>query len=256
MKLTPLEIFNEHLNDVSILNETSFFELYPCYYNDASELLKKEIIINLNNLPDNKFNSYLKCVKEQIQENHVFDPSESIIQKWLTKFNLNESEFPFLFNEKVVQLITPNHTAVSLGKKDSKFIYSIQREFHLQAVKLEAIKMIAFIDDFLFENPVAKTTSDVSQDEDYYPKIFKDRNAFRLFKSLMEEFGNTKENLANYSFIFHKMTYEGSIHSDLQQQSYFDFLQIFDITIDRIKSLDGMGKKAYRESIYKKVKGN
>jgi hypothetical protein len=87
-----------------------------------------------------------------------------------------------------------------------------------------------------------------------YPKIFKDFKSYTIFKNLLDEFGDTSENLANYSFIFHKMTYQGLIHHDLKQQSYYDFLSEFDIFIDRIKSLKDIGKMQLRESIYVKVK--
>ena len=90
--------------------------------------------------------------------------------------------------------------------------------------------------------------------ENPYPKIFKDFKAFTIFKNLQEEFSNTKENLSNYSFVFHKMTYEDLIHFDLKQQSYFDLLDKFDININRIKPLCDIGKIAFRESIYTKAK--
>ena len=85
-------------------------------------------------------------------------------------------------------------------------------------------------------------------------KIFKDFKSYTIFKNLLDEFGDTIENLANYSFIFHKMTYQGLIHHDLKQQSYYDFLSEFDIFIDRIKPLKNIGKIQLRESIYLKVK--
>jgi hypothetical protein len=94
----------------------------------------------------------------------------------------------------------------------------------------------------------------VSDEINPYPKIFKDHKAFTIFKNLQEEFSNTKENLSNYSFIFHKMTYEDLIHFDLKQQSYFDLLDKFDININRIKPLCDIGKIAFRESIYTKAK--
>ncbi|MES2804065.1 MAG: hypothetical protein V4652_00750 [Bacteroidota bacterium] len=87
-----------------------------------------------------------------------------------------------------------------------------------------------------------------------YPKIFKDYKSYNIFKYLLDEFGNTNENLANYSFVFRKMTYEGLIHSDLKQQSYISFLNGFDISIERIKSLRDIGKIPLRESIYAKSK--
>jgi hypothetical protein len=87
-----------------------------------------------------------------------------------------------------------------------------------------------------------------------FPKIFKNHKAFTIFKNLLEEFGNTKENLSNYSFVFHKMTYEDLIHNDLKQKAYYEFLSKFNISIDRVKPLADIGKISYRESIYTKAK--
>jgi hypothetical protein len=87
-----------------------------------------------------------------------------------------------------------------------------------------------------------------------YPRIFKDNKAYSLFEKLIGEFGNTKENLSNYSFVFHKMTYAGLIHFDLLQKTYFDMLSEFDISIDRIKPKGEIGKVSLRESIYSRVK--
>jgi hypothetical protein len=250
--LTPLENFNCTLNEISILAKTSFEELYPWYYYDTSEKLKKEIIENLKALPENKFNAYLKYTKEQIQEHHVFDPEESLIQKWLKKFNLNESEFPFLFNEDIVKLVTPNYRVV---KGIDNQTYFIQKDFHLHAVRLEFIKIIAFINELLPEEHDLEPPAETVENEEFYPRIFKDKNAFKLFEALMVEFGNTEQNLVNYSFVFHKMTYDGLIHPDLKQQSYYQLLNKFDIFIDKIKSLGEIGKKPLRESIYSKLKG-
>lgn len=87
-----------------------------------------------------------------------------------------------------------------------------------------------------------------------YPRIFKDYYSFSVFKKLHDEFGNSKENLSNYSYIFYKMTYEGLIHFDLLHKTYIEMLSNFDIAIDRLKPKAEIGKKALRDSIYAKVK--
>lgn len=98
------------------------------------------------------------------------------------------------------------------------------------------------------------TFKEVNLEQNPYPKIFKNHKAFTIFNKLLEDFGNTKENLSNYSFVFHKMTYEDLIHNDLKQKSYFDFLGDFDISITRIKPKTQLGKSDLRESIYNKAK--
>lgn len=149
--MNTLENFNNRLNDVTILQEYSFFELYPWYYLDATDILKKEIIINLTVLPDKQFNVFLNYIKEQIQEYHVFDPEECIIQKWLENFNLVQEDFPFLFNEDIKSLLLPKYNDDSLEKEQKPLVYSIQREFHLYAVFLEVQKTHNFIDELLMK---------------------------------------------------------------------------------------------------------
>lgn len=87
-----------------------------------------------------------------------------------------------------------------------------------------------------------------------YPRIFKDYYSYSVFKKLNDEFGNTKENLSNYSYVFYKMTYEGLIHFDLLHKTYIEMLSTLDIAIDRIKPKSEIGKIALRDSVYAKVK--
>lgn len=90
--------------------------------------------------------------------------------------------------------------------------------------------------------------------ENPYPRIFTTNKAFDKFKYLVDEFGNTKENLANYSFVFHRMKRDGLIYDDFQKLQFTYFLLKFEINIDRIKSIKEIGKLEYRESIYMKAK--
>jgi hypothetical protein len=87
-----------------------------------------------------------------------------------------------------------------------------------------------------------------------YPRIFKDYYSYSVFKKLHTEFGNSKENLSNYSYVFYKMTYEGLIHYDLLHKTYIEMLSEFDISLDRLKPSAEIGKKALRDSVYAKVK--
>ena len=146
-----LDNFNNRLNDITILQEYSFFELYPWYYLDATEDLKKNIITNLTVLPEQQFNAFLKYIKEQIQEYHVFDPKECMIQKWLKNFDLVQEDFPFLFNEDIKSLLLPKYKDDSLQEEQKRLVYSIQREFHLYAVFLEVQKTHTFIDELLMK---------------------------------------------------------------------------------------------------------
>ncbi len=93
-----------------------------------------------------------------------------------------------------------------------------------------------------------------SVEENPYPRIFKNHKAFIFFTKLVEEFGTKKDPMANYSFVYHRMKRDELIYDDFQQLQFTYFLINFNINIDRIKRLEDIGKIAYRESIYSKVK--
>ena len=97
-------------------------------------------------------------------------------------------------------------------------------------------------------------TENSEKEENPYPRIFTSNKAFDKFKKLLDEFGNTKENLVNYSFVFHRMKRDGLIYDDFQKLQFTYFLLKFEINIDRIKSMKEIGKLEYRESIYMKTK--
>jgi hypothetical protein len=104
-------------------------------------------------------------------------------------------------------------------------------------------------------NPVTKEKeSKKISEENPYPRVFKDYYSYCVFKKLYDEFGNKKECLSNYSFVFYKMTYDGLIHFDLLHKTYIEMLSNFDISIDRIKPKAEIGKLALRDSIYTRAK--
>lgn len=96
--------------------------------------------------------------------------------------------------------------------------------------------------------------NNISDEVNPYPRIFKDYYSYSVFKKMYDEFGNEKECLSNYSYVFYKMTYEGLIHFDLLHKTYIEMLSEFDISIDRIKPKGDIGKIALRDSIYSRIK--
>lgn len=98
-----------------------------------------------------------------------------------------------------------------------------------------------------------ETESKLPNEENPYPRIFTSINAYYKFKNLLDEFGNGAENVANYSFVFHKMKRDRLIFDDYQQTQFIYFLLDFDINIRRIKPKSQLGKTELRESIYNKA---
>ena len=252
-KDTPLEIFNHKLCDVSILRDTSFFELYPWYFYDITNNLKKEIINNLTALPEAKFNAYLTYIKEEIENTYVYDPNECIIERWLIQFGVNENDFPFYFHKELKLLLTPIHTDQNLENDNVRLYFSIQREFYLYAVQLEVNELNSFIGGLLEDNMLA-IDDEITATETKYPRIFIDQKAYELFEKLRDEFEGKKNILANFSFVFHRMKKDGLIFDHLKQLEFINFLSTLNIDIDRIKPQSQMGNEDFRESIYNNLK--
>ena len=252
---SALKSFTQTLCDVSELKKYPFSELYPWYFYEFTSNLKDEIINNLTSLNEKQFHVYLEYVKDKITEAYVYDPDECIIDRWLKEYELDEKDFPFYSNEKICKLLS-SFNDVSLSKDEASKVRSIQLQFHWYSVYLEYNKIISFISDLSNKKISENTISKESENSNPYPRIFKDAKAYTIFKNLLNEFRNTKENLVNYSFVYHKMKYEGLIYFDLLDKTFTDMLLDFDINIDRIKSQRYIGKKPLRESIYSKAKQN
>lgn len=94
----------------------------------------------------------------------------------------------------------------------------------------------------------------ITDEENPYPRIFTSHKGFDQFKKLKEEFGNTKQNLSNYSFIYHRMVKDKLIFEDYKQTEFVFFLLDFDINISRIKPKTQLGNNDLRESIYNSLK--
>lgn len=94
----------------------------------------------------------------------------------------------------------------------------------------------------------------VNIDVNLYPRIFKSNQAFIRFKKLLAEFGKSKHDLANYSYVYHRMVQDNLIYEDVQKLQFAYFLMDFDINIDRIKRFEEIGNLKFREEIYNKTK--
>ena len=87
-----------------------------------------------------------------------------------------------------------------------------------------------------------------------YPRIFTSAVAYEKFISLVDEFGKTPNDLANYSFVYHRMVKDKFIFSDYKQKEFVFFLLEFNINIDRIKPKTQLGNNDLRERIYNGLK--
>lgn len=251
-KSKAINLFTEKLCDVSILDETPFSELYPWYFIEFTTNLKDEIINNLTFLNDAKFDLYLNWLKDKIETSYVYDPEACIIDKWIKEFNLIEDEFPFDFNQDVSKLIS-SFDDTTLKPDEARKVRMIQLEFHWYAVYLEYKKIMTFISELKTNKTYGIIIPDETKPTNPYPRIFTSIKAFEKFKNLLDEFGNGSENLANYSFVFHRMKRDKLIFDDFQQTQFVFFLLDFDINISRIKPKSQLGNNDLREGIYNRI---
>lgn len=121
-------------------------------------------------------------------------------------------------------------------------------------------KLIAFIHNkygvYLSNEITVKNDSITSSNDDDvnpYPRIFTSSKAYDKFKKLLDEFGNTKMNVANYTFVYHRMVEDKFIYDDYKQTEFCFFLLDFEINIERIKPKNQQGSLELRESIYNRV---
>jgi hypothetical protein len=247
--------FIERLNSFNVIIITPFLDLYKNdWFTEISEMLNEEIRHNISLIPSKDDFEYLEMVKYSIKKNVIQYDTSLILNKWIEKYDLSKYNFPFIDHKVVEEILATSVKQNNLDYNIKGIAKNMQIDFYCYTAMIEVQKIISFIDEFLMDALVVEPPVKISGEGEFYPKIFKDKNAFNIFKALMTEFGNTGQNLANYSFIYHKMTYDGLIHSDIKQQAYYDFLGKFDISIDKIKSIGEIGKISFRESIYSTAK--
>lgn len=134
-----------------------------------------------------------------------------------------------------------NDLNVFLGSKEVlnkliKFIHNKYEEFLPKGVILEP-----------------DTVPAINNDGNGYPRIFSNENAYYKFKSLIDKFGIDGKNLANYSFVFHRMKKDLLIIEGIKQIEFIDMLSSFDIHLDRLKPQGQLGNIDYREGIYNRA---
>ena len=247
-KITLLQKFKD-MSNVDVLKTSSFSDLYPWHYSDPTINLQNDILIKMENLKESKFDTFLKHLRDEIAEYHIYDPNESLIPKTIERFNIKESDFPpFHIEEfeKFVEIIHPYNKEVCAD-------YLIQREIHVYAAHLEAEKILDFIDSML-GNSESVSSETPEKLENKYPRIFTSQKAFEFFDRLKEEFGNSKKALADYSFIYHRMKKDRLIFDDYKQTEFVYFLLEFGINVGRVKPLSQQGNSDYRAGIYNRVK--
>lgn len=191
------------------------------------------------------------------------ETSMSLLRKNLQQEGMSEDE---IINHIAA---TKSRLGEKLNKTMDCFEEDQKLEFLLKTIK-KMSGQVAEFKDVLFENEIEQLFNFEDRDSEKtseqhsvvsnpieanpYPRIFTSTKAFDKFQKLLEEFGNGDENLANYSFVYHRMVKDKFIYEDYKQTEFMFFLLDFNINIKRIKPKTQLGKTDYRESIYNSAK--
>jgi hypothetical protein len=237
-----------HLSTISInipiektsINNLIYIDNYHCMedFLDTQSFIFQNAILKAN---DNKIEIILKNLNTAINTNCKNDIDLSnllLMNEFRYKYRTNIEEKRI---SKMYDVISKFPTDDDLFKK-----------YWLKKFIEDCSKIVENIKTILNINLLESSNEQDEKQVNIYPRIFTSDIAYNKFLNLLNEFGNTKQNLSNYSYIFHKMTYEGLIFYDLLQKSYIEMLSNFDISIDRIKPKGDIGKIALRDSIYTK----
>lgn len=169
----------------------------------------------------------------QDAEKYILEMRESLKKRFLNTLDDISDEFRFDF------LI---HTSTKL----EDIVSSLKEEYFSE--KLNSILQPEYYGDVTSEESVHINSTD-----NPYPRIFTSDKAYFKFKNLLIEFDKSDQNLANYSFVFHRMKRDDLIYNDLKQLEFIDFLAIFEIHLDRIKPISQLGNNELREGIYNRI---
>jgi hypothetical protein len=162
MKNDYLAIFIERLNTYQIIRTHAFFSLYNEWFVEVIKALENEIFENLLLTTTDKLR-YLKYVKKQVADKITYQNDTKFLDKWIKKYQLDESKFPFLENEEVQQLLDTNIKESILDYKKKKLCTNMQMDFYCHAAMVEKYKMIDFIDK-LVELEIKNKQSNVPGD--------------------------------------------------------------------------------------------
>ncbi len=231
---------NKHLEDSLYYFTILFNELYQtslvenfyweyCDFQTYLKTIENRLILFLNSkkdlIPLDFYNLELLEIERDCFDNKPLWLKQNIsINKYL--FNI---EFSNLRNELIKQID-----------------YSNKR-------KIEFLKYKINNYDFEFEE-----TKSIFQPINKYPRVFVDDFSFLLFEQLYLDFKDTKNKLADFSFIYRKMIYDKYIHEDFRPVMFKNWISQmpYQIQIDgEIKQLDNCTTKN-KEIAYKNAKEN
>lgn len=140
-----LKVFCKEINNERVIKETCFSLIYESIIHYVPHF-ENEILENLLLLDTDKKDDYLNFVIDTIKKTEYSHCDQSVINKWLTKYNAPVEEFPNFNSEELSHWLKRYYNGYNDDISDYDFILDIQSDFYYYAAGLEAQKMIAFLE--------------------------------------------------------------------------------------------------------------
>lgn len=140
-----LNAFLKEINNEKDVYQSTFIQCYDFGIKAYTDYLKSEITENILILPTDKLNLYLDFIENKISSTPYFSTNLNIIDKWITKYDLQKLQFPFTESKEVKQLISLSVNFHQLAEEQRILMEDIQIDFYCYAAMIEANKIVAFI---------------------------------------------------------------------------------------------------------------
>jgi hypothetical protein len=237
----------QYVDSKSDMLAFSFLDIHKYLINRTNSTID-EIHLNLLMMSDDKHLSYLNYVEERIKRDVVSNIDSSFLDKWIEKFEIKELEFPFTENNDLKNILsnTIDEYMYFVYTKD-ELDMQIQKDFYLYAYYLGKIKIIDFIEskrknfvqNVISIKDLSNENDESIKTENPYPQIFSNLKAFHLFDRLYEQFKDSKNQIADFSFIYRMMFNESFILPHFKPQMFIDWIDVepYKISLEKIKTM-------------------
>lgn len=141
-----LTAFCKEISNEREIYQSPFIQCYDFGIKNFTEYLKSEINENLLILPSDKITPYIDFIEDKIRNTPYYEVNNTILDKWVKKYNLQNLEFPFIENKEVKKLISMSVNYHHLTEEEKDLMEDIQIDFYGYAAMIEAKKIIDHIE--------------------------------------------------------------------------------------------------------------
>lgn len=184
-------------------------------------------------------------------DNHFYELSEDdAIKKFFSRTLLS---LDFLITE----VENSNDLNGFVGSKEVlikliKYIHNKYGDFLPKRVLVEGINYDANMVNEDCENAKLNSAAneEISGNKNPYPHVFSDGSSFNLFEKLFSLFKDSKNPIADFSFVYRMMYSDGYILSHFKPQMFINWINAepYKISVDKLKTLDKCSTDAKRST--------